>query len=347
MLRKGDGADMRAVLILFVVGCCSAPLVFLAFAGAYPGTTETNPATLISISVSACLSLCGAYVFLALRNMADVSARRVILGLLKISLLLAVLLQLAGLATGYWMFFDLGADALQVAAGLLLMYLASFLLVLGLAFSFLFQAFGAVSLLMGALRRLVPWTISSLRTQMDSPPTVRKLVLWLFNIPYYMDPGDLRTGPSLCVYTRSALLRSIGLVFLLDLTFGVYLCLNPFFLSLLPLPQLFVIVTLLSFAVPVLAMIIESFAAVGACIPGGKRDLDLARGLRSRAIGVLVPVGTMLILLRMMLQTLHWDSLLGLLELLGIYLFFNVALGATMMYVFYHYFERQVACFPE
>jgi hypothetical protein len=347
MLRDGKGADTKTVLILFVIGCCASPFVFLVFARAFPGSEQSNPATLISIAISTCLTFSGVYSFAALRNTSDVAWRRVLLGLAQIAALLAVPLMLIGTLTGSLDALVLGTGAVEALASVLLMYAFAFLLVLALAFSFLFQAFGAVGLTMLALRRFLPWTIRSLRTEADAPLPVRKLVLWLFNIPYFLDPADLRTGPSFCQYSRRAFLRSVALVFILDLTFGIYLCLNPLFLQLLPLSHLFLIVTVLSLVVPLLVMWIDGFAAVGAHIPAGKRDLELARGLRNRALGVLVPLGTILIILRLTLQTMHWDSIFGLLTLLGIYLFFNVALGAAMMYVFYHYYERQAACFVD
>ena len=117
------------------------------------------------------------------------------------------------------------------------------------------------------------------------------------------------------------------------------------FLQMRPYQELVAIVTVLSIIMPLLLIWIESYAAVGAHIPGGKKDLDLARGLRNRAMGILVPIGTFIVILRLAVQTVQWDSLLGLLELLGIYLFFNVALAATMLYVYYHFFEKQASSF--
>jgi len=81
MLRKGDGADDRVIHVLFAMGCCASPLAYYVFAQAFPGSEQSNPATLFSIAISACLLLCGLYAFTAMRNTSDVTPRRVLLGI--------------------------------------------------------------------------------------------------------------------------------------------------------------------------------------------------------------------------------------------------------------------------
>jgi hypothetical protein len=262
-----------------------------------------------------------------------------------ISALLTVPFVLVVLLTSGRPALGLGSGFLESLAEALFTYAFCFAVVFVLAISFLLQAFGAVSLLMIALRRMVPWTVRSLRTEANAPLPVRKTVLWVFNIPYFMDPADLKVRRTEATYSRRVFLRAVGVLLLLDFAFGVYLCLNPMFLTMLPFQELFAIVTVLSLGVPLILIWIESYAAAGVYIPGEKRDLELARGLRNRAMGVLVPIGTIMVILRLAVQTVQWDSLIGLLEVLGIYLFFNVALGAAMIYVYFHFFERQAAQF--
>jgi hypothetical protein len=213
-----------------------------------------------------------------------------------------------------------------------------------LAITLMTQAFGGVALVMIALRRIIPWAMTFLRNVGKRSWLLRKLVLWGYNVPYALDSLELHRDPVPVGFQRKAFLRAFMLVLVLDTAFAVYLCLNPTFLQFMPLQELLTLVSLLSILVPLLVVWIETYDAMGMKIPGRKEDLVIARNLRTRAMATLVPLGTLLVLVRLAFQTVDM-SLFG--TFFVVYMISNAIFGAVILFVFYYWFAAGAAKIPD
>jgi hypothetical protein len=339
MLRDGKGADEKTLVFLFVVGILIGEIMLFT-----SGTPGMGPwATVVSAGLSFGMMLSGAYAFLAMRNMSIIRSRRfltwsgIICVLVAIPVAIVIALQN-----------DLGEIAAEGTTELLIslvaMYLVGLLVALILAITLVTQAFGSVALVMIALRRVIPWAMTFLRTAGKRSWLVRKLALWGYNVPYALDSLELHKSAVPIGFRKKAFLRAFALVLILDTAFAVYLCLNPTFLQFMPLQELLTLVSILSILVPLLVVWIETYDAMGMKIPGRKEDLVIARNLRSRAMATLVPLGTLLVLVRLAFQSVDM-TLFG--TFFVAYMISNAIFGAAILFVFYYWFSAGAAKIPD
>ena len=305
MLRKGDGADEKTLVFLFIVGILIGEIML--FTSGSPGMGPWS--VVVTSGLTFGMMLAGAYAFVAMRNMSVIRTGRFLKWASVLCLLVAVPIAFViANQAGFGEIASNGPVALVVE--LVLMYLVGLAVAVILATTLVAQAFGSVALVMIVLRRVIPWAMTFLRTANGRSWLLRKLILWGYNVPYALDAAELHADPKPAAFDRSAFLRAFGLVIVLDTAFAVYLCLNPTFLQFMPVQELFTLVALLSILVPLLVVWIETYDAMGMKIPGRKEDLVIARNLRARAMATLVPLGTLLILVRLAFQTVDM-SLFG------------------------------------
>jgi hypothetical protein len=339
MLRDGKGADEKTLVFLFVIGLLIGEIMLFT-----SGTPGMGPwATVVSAGLSFGMILSGAYAFLAMRNLSAIKAGR----FLKWA---GIVCLLAAIPVAFILYLqndmsDLAVDGtLELLAATAFMYLVGLLVTLILAVTLVTQAFGSVALVMIALRRIIPWAMTFLRTAGRRSWLLRKLVLWGYNVPYALDSLELHASAVPTGFRKKAFLRAFVLVLVLDTAFAVYLCLNPTFLQFMPLQELLTLVSLLSILVPLLVVWIETYDAMGMKIPGRKEDLVIARNLRARAMATLVPLGTLLVLVRLAFQSVDM-ALFG--TFFVVYMISNAIFGAAILFVFYYWFSAGAAKIPD
>jgi hypothetical protein len=339
MLRAGDGADEKTVLFALTIGVLVG-LIFLFGSGA-PGMGPVS--TLVTTVVTFGLVGSGAYAFLAMRNMSRIPLRRFLKAALYLCLVLAVPLGIILVSQSVTAEMAANGPMAWLVASLVI-YPIAVLIMAFIATLLICEVFGGLALLMIVLRRLTPWGMTFLRTVGGRSWLVRKLTLWAYNVPYSLEPAELHARPEVSGFSKQAFLNSLLLVVILDTAFAVYLCLNPMFLQAMPVQELFSLVSLLSLLVPLLVVWIEAYSAMGMRIPGRREDLMIARNLRARALATLVPIGTLLIMIRVAFQTVDM-SLFG--TFFIAYMLSNIVFGAAILLAFYHWFWNDAARIPD
>jgi hypothetical protein len=115
---------------------------------------------------------------------------------------------------------------------------------------------------------------------------------------------------------------------------------NPFLRESFSIQQLFSIVSVASIFIPWLVLPWFIFRRLGAGIPGQRRVFGLYDGLRSRVYGLLVAMGTLVLVIRLALRDVPLATML--VSFVNYYMVF-LLLGSLFTFVYFNYFEDGLA----
>ena len=134
--------------------------------------------------------------------------------------------------------------------------------------------------------------------------------------------------------------RAMGWSVLFGTVIAIDISLNPFLRESFSVQQLFSVTSMISFFIPWLVLPWFIFRRLGAGIPGPKRKFMLYDGLRSRLLGTLVAVGTMITIIRLALRDIAVSTILS--SFFSYYASF-LLLAAIFAFVYFNYFEDGLA----
>ncbi|MFP4142142.1 MAG: hypothetical protein ACLFSM_08195 [Thermoplasmata archaeon] len=223
----------------------------------------------------------------------------------------------------------------------LLSYLVGFLLLF-------IQSFGLISVIVIFQRKYFPKILDYFK-EMDLKSEeentlgkfYRNLLIWIFNIPKVLDTSEITVDKKIEErfswenFWKAFLLESI-----LAVVLAIYISLNPLLLAERSLSELFSLASVVSYFIPVVVLPLFIFLKLNFKIPGPAADFYLFQGLRSRLLGLIVTLGTLLFFLRLALRT--FDP--GLLIYSFLFYFAGFLMNTFFItFVYFNYFENPLA----
>lgn len=228
-----------------------------------------------------------------------------------------------------------------------------YMFALAILLLYIFVAFGMMWALTFAQRLSVPDGLEEIKAitanrskknrALSSPRYWRARILsWAFFIPDQLDTGTLRLkfGKVRKGFPISEYLQAFGWNMLFGVFITLLLTLNPFLKDLPAFQDIFGLSAIISFFVPILVLSWFIFKRIGARIEGPVKDFRLFDGLRSRVSGSILAVSTLIIFIRISLQTM--DPAQALLDFYELFIDFTAVVIITT-FVYFNYFEEDVA----
>ena len=163
-----------------------------------------------------------------------------------------------------------------------------------------------------------------------------------FNIPHQLDTGTLKISPEnkRIGFPWSEFVQA----FSWNMIFGVFIILlitlNPFLKELPAFQDVFGLSAIVSFFIPFMVISWYIFKRLDARIKGPVRDFRLFNGLKSRVAGSILAVSTLIIFIRMAIQTMDFKYLVW--EFFKLFLDYSAVVLITT-FVYFNYFEEEVA----
>jgi len=229
-----------------------------------------------------------------------------------------------------------------------------FFFVYALAFLvlYIFVAFGMMWLLTFGQRQSVPENLDDIKGitayRSSKDHSWRDLWYWkvmmltfAFNIPDVLDTRTLRVkvGKRRKGFPISEFLPAFGWNMVIGMFITMLITLNPFLKDMPAFQNVFGLSEFISFFIPLLVLSLFIFKRVDARIKGQVKDFRLFDGLRSRMTRSVLAVSTLIIFIRLAVQSIDQQMLLKFYEM---FIDFTAVVIITT-FVYFNYFEEDAA----
>ncbi|MFO7967549.1 MAG: hypothetical protein R6U44_08125 [Archaeoglobaceae archaeon] len=225
-----------------------------------------------------------------------------------------------------------------------LSYLAGFLLIL-------LQSFGLVSLIVLFQRKYVLKIFEDIKGLAGEEKrgsslnmAYQSFLRWIFNIPKVLDTTEIKMENEKKAFQDGFPWKdfriALFLEFILAVVLAIYISLNPLLLIERSLSELFALASAVSYFIPVIVIPLFIFRKLKVKIPGPAADFFLFEGARSKLLGIILALGTILLFLRLALRT--FDPQLLVYSFL-FYLAGFLVNSFFITFVYFDYFEDPLA----
>jgi hypothetical protein len=236
-----------------------------------------------------------------------------------------------------------------VGGHLIYFFLFSFAILL----LYIFVAFGMMWMLTFGQRLSIPDGLDEIKAITESTSEKARsssplwywrarILLWVFYIPHQLDSKTLsiRFGKKRKGFPLTDYLQAFCWNMLLGVFIALLITLNPFLKDLPAFQDIFGLSAIISFFVPLLVMSWFIFKRIDARIKGPVRDFKLFDGLKARVSGSVLAVSTLIIFIRLSLQSM--DVAQALLDFYELFIDFTAVVIITT-FVYFNYFEEDLA----
>ncbi|MFP3872253.1 MAG: hypothetical protein ACOC55_01125 [Candidatus Natronoplasma sp.] len=169
-----------------------------------------------------------------------------------------------------------------------------------------------------------------------------KFLRWIFDIPSVLDTRGTKIEKS--VFQKGFPWKKFKSAFFLEsivaLLLAVYISLNPLLLQERSLSELFAFASSASYFIPVMVLPIFIYLRLEVKLPGPAEDFYLFNGVRSRLMSLIIALGTVLLFVRLALETIDVEMLV-----LSFTFYFMGFIVNTFFvtFVYFNYFELHLA----
>lgn len=224
-----------------------------------------------------------------------------------------------------------------------LSYLAGFFLIL-------LQSFGLVSLIVLFQRKYFIKIFEDIKGLSGEKRgsslnmAYQSFLRWIFDIPKVLDTKEIKMENEKKAFQDGFPWKdfriALFLEFILAVVLAIYISLNPLLLIERSLSELFALASAVSYFIPVIVIPLFVFRKLKVKIPGPAADFFLFEGARSKLLGIILALGTILLFLRLALRTFDPELL--------VYSFLFYLAGFLMnsffiTFVYFDYFEDPLA----
>ncbi|MEF8873464.1 MAG: hypothetical protein V5A88_02200 [Candidatus Thermoplasmatota archaeon] len=214
----------------------------------------------------------------------------------------------------------------------------------------LLQSFGLVNIIVLFQRKYFPKIFEDIRRTTGAREENEDLLstayqsslTWIFDIPKALDTAEITIEKE--TFQDSFSWKSFRSAFFLEsilaVVIAIYISLNPLLLAERSLTELFALASSVSYFIPVIVLPLFIYWRLGVKIPGPAADFYLFEGARSRLLGLILTLGTILLFLRLALRTFDPEILLY-----SFLFYFAGFLVNTFFitFVYFNYFENLLA----
>ncbi len=282
-----------------------------------------------------------------------ISTKDVLKALLGISFFLTVLTLVVGYSLYSPFLLPIFRDYIPSVGSFLMPVMIFFLFLFSYLIGFFFlllQSFGLVSVIVLFQRKYFPHIFKDIRrttgTREDDEEFLKTayhdLLSWIFHIPKALDTGKITIEKKAFKdrFPRKNFWRAFFLESILAVVIAIYISLNPLLLAERSLSELFALASAASYFIPVIVIPLFIFWRLGVKIPGPAADFYLFEGARSRLLGLILTLGTILLFLRLAVRTFDPELLLY-----SFLFYFAGFLVNTFFitFVYFNYFENSLA----
>ncbi len=169
-----------------------------------------------------------------------------------------------------------------------------------------------------------------------------KAIMWFFTIPGALDTdmvlADEPTKETSFPWDRfrTAVLWQVAF----GIIIAIYVSLNPWLLRNFSMDQLFRFMSTAFVVVPILVIPWFIFRRLNARFKGVAKDFTLYAALKDRMTRLIITAGTLLIFIRMALESVKLEDLLF---ALGSYIFIMVLCIIAFTFIYFNFFENKLA----
>lgn len=165
---------------------------------------------------------------------------------------------------------------------------------------------------------------------------------WIFNIPKVLDTSEIAIERK--VIKEKFSWKNFGQAFFLEsilaVVFAIYISLNPLLLAQRSLSELFALASAVSYFIHIIVIPLFIFKKLKVKIPGPATDFFLFEGARSRLMGLILALGTLVLFLRLALRTFDPEILL----ISFLFYFAGFIMNTFFItFVYFNYFEELLA----
>lgn len=285
------------------------------------------------------LMLHGIFVLWTVRNNGRGSFRNLMLWLLTASLVLAVL-TLVGVHLGYGEIFLDNGLSIDSVLGNVVASIELFILIFITSILLVAVACSAMWFFSKSMLFIVPTFLSDVRsvTYQKGDAWYKTLEIRLVDFPRVLDPSSIRLEAQAMDNrsARSRFLQELLWQMALGVLLVTYIGLNPLILENISFSQIFILVIITSLIVPMLVLPWSILEVLGARASGTRVDFFLSKGARMRMIETLLALGTLLLILRLAVEEMGWETIAWTFSGYILGLFF---ISALFSFVYFHFFE--------
>ncbi|MFW6038736.1 MAG: hypothetical protein ACOC89_04290 [Candidatus Saliniplasma sp.] len=282
-----------------------------------------------------------------------IQTKKVITVIIYVSLFLTLITMMVG----YFIFRPIllllvneniyGLRRILVTLGVFLLIFLSYILAF---FLLLLQSFGLVSVIVLFQRKYFANILKDIRDITDalkrgdenSSPIYYRSLRWIFDIPAVLDTSklsiqnrDFRKKFSWVRFKKAFILETI-----VACVIAIYISLNPILLQERSLNELFALASSISYFIPVVVLPLFIFLRLKVTIPGPAENYQIFDGLKSRLLSLVLALGTIILFLRLALESVSIENLLY----PFIFYFLGFVISTLIMtFVYFNYFENALA----
>jgi hypothetical protein len=229
----------------------------------------------------------------------------------------------------------MAGNAVAIIELLILMFITSILLVA--------VACSAMWFFSKFMLFVVPVFLSDVRsvTFQKDDAWYKSLEIRLVDFPRVLDPSTIRleTQPLDNAAARRRFLQEVLWQMALGVLLVTYIGLNSLILENISFGQIFILIIITSLIVPMLVLPWSILEVLGARAPGTRVDFFLSEGARMRMIETLLALGTLLLILRLAVEEMGWETIAWTFSGYILGLFF---ISALFSFVYFHFFEMRL-----
>ncbi|MFW6040729.1 MAG: hypothetical protein ACOC85_02720 [Thermoplasmatota archaeon] len=226
---------------------------------------------------------------------------------------------------------------------LFLSYLAGFILLL-------LQSFGLVSVIVLFNKKYFPKILNDIKkisNRLEKRESFFDSIYlyflrWTFDIPRVLDTSEVKIGKKVSQdsFSWKNFSNAFFLESILAVVLAIYISLNPLLLAERSLNELFALATTLSYFIPILVIPLFIYLKLYVKIPGPNADFLLFEGIRSRMLGLILTLGTIILFLRLAIDTVDLKVLAN-----SFLFYFAGFLMNTFFitFVYFNYFDNLLA----
>ena len=283
-------------------------------------------------------------------------------GLIKITnvleflLLISLILTILTLIVGYMFFNPIFKSIFNTyIPGLnpnLILPLTFILLIISYLGGFIFlllESFGLVSLIAIFQRKYTPGIIRDVKDITNKLKSddfwnniYHRFLRWIFQIPSVLNTEKIEVQKKVSRkgFPWKKFEKAFFLEIIVAVVIALYISLNPLLLEDRTLNELFALTSSISYFIPVLVISIFIFLKLDVKIPGPSGYFLLYDGLRSGILRILIIISTVLIFLRLAIETVSIDILIYSFSFYFIGFLIN---SVFITFIYFGYFENALA----
>lgn len=339
--------SIGSFIIISILGC--VPLIFI-----FKASFDQISTGLYSSFIITCI-LTGILVYMNYRKRAIIPTKKIIGWFAKFAIAIApgltAIIYFSEISTNPDPNISIGTPVFFFM--IFVLFIIMFLIVFLILFIILIFALGMIGLLSAAIRgitpqillhvsRITPNVIDTAQNPDSKMPKVYSFLSWLYCTPEELDSRTLRInrGKPVKHYPWSSLKKAMLWQFLFGVVVIIYISLNPLYLGSMSFQRLFNIASNATTFIPFIIIPWFIFLRLDARIKGFVRDYKLYDGIVYRMYRTVVTLGTILIIIRLGLQSVDPMEVLQTFSA-----YFVMLLGTTFIlsFVYFNYFENGLA----